>query len=578
MKTNLLLFILLVFANHSNLAGFDLPKMNLQASIAAPQIDLEDQYFICDGQSFILDGGNAVAGVTYEWKDLSDNTTIATSRKFEVKQPGVYRLTVTIGSESAAKDFIVDESFTPSIEIDSKPYLLCMGNTLTFDAGNEGATFLWINDNSGDTISRNQTATIAYKGKYTIIATTPCGMSMKKIVVDEIAYPDLNIVPSVGYLCEGGSSTVDAKNYDSKAVWIDTITGDTLAQTKSITLEATGGYKLILYNQCDTVSKIVSIVPREFPVINLEDEMYICNAEPIFLDAGNEGAEYEWINVETKAVVSNAQILEVNKVGKYSIKVIDPCGVAFDTVAVSKAEAPTLYLNSQYSICGEHAEEISPNLPGVDYEWKENNTTISTASTFTPPNPGNYSLTATNGCGSDSKNFTVVEGFIPEILIPDELTVHVLGGSYILDAGNEGAEFAWIEVATGEILSDSQTLEVTKSGEYILSVHTICGGYDKPFSINLITGVNDKDEAQNAYKVYPNPGSQAIQIKFLSDNREKASIFLSSLTGNIVLEPIELDLSTSREPISIDVSEIPAGIYILTIKGKGTYHTKLVIN
>lgn len=544
--------------------------------LAAPVIDIEDKYLICDNNSIVIDAGNE--GALYEWRDLADNAIMGTSRTLEVKQAGSYRLTVTMGSESAFKNFYVVESFTPVINIDSKTYAICVGSTITFDAGNEGASFLWVNNNSGDTISQTQFATISFKGIYTVVATTPCGTSLKSVVVEEIGYPDLKQVPSIGYLCEGGTSTIDAKNFDSKAAWVSTISGDTIATTKSATFTKIGDYQLILYNQCDTVSKIVQIVPRKFPILTLEAEKYICDNGTVMLDAGNEGAEYEWVNVQTKAVISNAQIVEVDKVGKYSLKTIDPCGVVFDTVEVFKSQVPVLDLKDQYVICGDAAETIFPNLFGMDYEWKNNDEVISTEESFTPNSPGDYTLTVTNGCGSDNESFTVIKSFVPENLIKDEFNVVSLNGSHTLDAGNEGANFVWIEVSTGTILSENQTLEVKKSGEYILNVTTLCGGFDKLFNINLITGLGNENKIQNHYTIFPNPASQFLNIKFHKDKREQTTISLSDLSGKILFKVINNEVVEKTNFISFDLAKVPQGVYILKIEGKEAFRTKLVVN
>lgn len=544
--------------------------------LAVPVIDIEDKYLICDNQAIEIDAGNE--GALYEWKDLSDNSIMGTSRVIEVKQAGSYRLSVKMGSESAFKNFYVVESFTPVINIDSKTYSICVGSTITFDAGNEGASFLWVNNNSGDTISQTQFATISFKGIYTVVATTPCGTSLKSLAVEEIGYPDLKQVPSVGYLCEGGTSTIDAKNFDSKAAWVSTITGDTIATTKSATFTEIGDYKLILYNQCDTVSKIVQIVPRGFPILTLEAEKYICDNGTVLLDAGNEGAEYEWVNVQTKAVISNAQIVEVDKVGKYSLKTIDPCGVVFDTVEVFKSQVPVLDLEDQYVICGDAAETISVNLFGVEYEWKNNDEVISTEETFTPNLPGEYMLAVTNGCGSDTKSFTVIESFVPENFIEDEFNVVSLDGSYTLDAGNEGADFVWIEVSTGNVLSENQILEVKKSGEYILKVTTLCGGFNKLFTINLITGLESENNIQNHYTIFPNPASQFLRIKFPKDKREQTTISLSDLSGKILFEITNKEVVEKTDFITVDLPTVPQGVYILKIEGKEAFLTKLVVN
>lgn len=539
-----------------------------------PIIDLENNYLICDKQPLMLDAGNVEEGVVYKWENLTTNKVVATTRRFEVSDPGHYRLTVAIDTETATKDFVVTESFTPQITIQAKTYSLCVGSVITFDAGNAGANFVWLNDNSGDTISKSQTATIAFKGKYTVAAITPCGTSVGSFIVDEITYPDLKEVPAVGYLCTGDSVTIDAKNFDSRAVWIEMETGDTIATTKRITLGKTGDYKLTLYNQCDTVSKVVEIAPREFPVIDLDDEMFICGEDPIELDAGNVGASYEWVNVDTKAVISNAQSIIVDNNGLFSVKVIDPCGVVFDTVKVSKAESPKISLRSQYLICDGVADEITMNLFNVDFEWSRNGEVVSTDPVFKPSQVGDYTITVSNKCGIASHHFSVVESFVPEISIPSQLNLLAFDGAVILDAGNEGATYKWLDIGSGTIIAETRTVEITQSGDYLLGVNTVCGGKEKAFSVNLITGISEEGSA--SYLVTPNPALSNIFIQNREGKYERLSVTLSDISGKNVYSTKLFGIK-ENEPYSIDVSGFPKGIYILNISGERTYRTKIIL-
>lgn len=542
---------------------------------AAPVIELEDSYLICDNQPLVLDAGNQGPGAAYTWEHLSTNKVVSTERYFEVTNAGNYKLTVTVGSESATKSFVVAESFTPDVQI-AKSHTLCVGTVVTLDVGNPGAKFLWINENSGDTISEAQTATIAFKGKYTVAAITPCGTSVSAFIVDETEYPDLGEVPATGYLCAGESVTIDAKNFDARAVWIDTETGDTLATTKRITLEKLGDYEVILYNQCDTVSKIVSIVPRESPEIGLADEMFICGDEAIELDAGISGAAYEWVNIDTKAVVSNARSIMVDKNGRYSIKVIDACGVAFDTVKVSKTKSPDFTLKNQYLICDGVAEAIGLNLFDVNFEWTQDGEILSTESEFTPPAAGAYSVSVSNGCGSSTQNFSVTESFTPEITIPTEVNMMALEGAVVLDAENEGASYRWIDVALGTVIGETQTMAITRSGQYILGVTTACGSVEKAIVVNLITGIN-KESQEAVFSVAPNPASTSLTIRKNQKVQEELSINLYDITGKTIVRFADPQGFKTDDTYTIDVSGFPRGVYILNITGEETYRTKLLL-
>lgn len=117
-----------------------------------PVVDLGNDTAVCAGVSLLLDAGNA--GASYLWDDASTNNTRATS------VAGAYYVTVTDGNDCKGADtlhLVLNPSPIVNLGNDTS---ICEGASVTLDAGNTGASFVW------DDASVNQTRTVTDEGIY----------------------------------------------------------------------------------------------------------------------------------------------------------------------------------------------------------------------------------------------------------------------------------------------------------------------------------------------------------------------------------------------------------------------------
>jgi len=125
---------------------------------------------ICSGDSILL---NASGGISYKWipaAGLSDDT-IANP----VASPDITTTYIVIASGcspvvSDTDTVIVTVSPYPLVDI-GKDTTLCLGESITLDAGNQGASFLWsIEDSTGFSFNP-QTITVSNSGSYFVQVT-----------------------------------------------------------------------------------------------------------------------------------------------------------------------------------------------------------------------------------------------------------------------------------------------------------------------------------------------------------------------------------------------------------------------
>jgi PKD repeat protein len=91
-----------------------------------------------------------------------------------------------------------------------------------------------------------------------------------------------------------------------------------------------------------------------------------------------------------------------------------------------------------------------------------------------------------------------------------------------------------------------------------------------------ITGVNEA--LASGVKMFPNPGSNVLNISFESDYRGPVQLSLTSILNQTV-QVTESSKTEDHFDGSLDTSGIPAGVYITTVKiGDSTFHGKWVKN
>ncbi|MCB0824261.1 MAG: gliding motility-associated C-terminal domain-containing protein [Bacteroidales bacterium] len=410
---------------------------------------------LCYNDTLFLDPGNGYA--SYYWQDGSTNQT------FPVTESGTYYVTVFTPDGCSASDTI--EVFIPpytnmnTIMIDS--IYVCQGQVVpmyvTVENGIAPYFYEW-EDLPDSSFSVYLTAdTTRY---YKVIITDHCGEqvadSVKLIVFPQ---PDINLGNDT-LICIDGSYTIHAGGGYASYIWQDGSSDSTLTITEPGTywVEVISAFGCISY---DTINIEV------FPAVQMDlgNDTILCDGQTLILDPGSEFILYEWQNG------SSNQTFTVVEPGTYWVSVIDQnnCS-AIDSIHVDFQSLPEINLGTDFSLCDNEEQTITPGPGFVSYLWQDGSTNPS----FVVTQEGTYWVTVNNGCGEDTDSIYVTIDPSPQPDLGSDTTI-CTGQNIILEPSGSFLTYLWQDNTTQPFFM------VNTSGLYSVEVTNVynCHGTDE---------------------------------------------------------------------------------------------------
>ncbi|MGZ5304830.1 MAG: hypothetical protein ACXWDO_12000, partial [Bacteroidia bacterium] len=301
---------------------------------------------LCDGQTLMLKIPKTAD--TIIWNDGSANTS------FMVTKAGKYWATLQTGNCS----------YTDTIEVTYKPnpvvYLgpdttLCQGETLTIDAGNNGAAYIWSTGNTSQTID------VKNNGKYWV-KVTQNGCSSSDTVNVFFQQPFSVNLGADTSLCEGGIVKLSPKNVslpNPVYKWQDGSTQEELLVTVA------GKYWVYVASGACSATDTINVIYRPKPVPNLGKDISVCADEPVILDAGILADKYIWNTGDT------TQTILAKTAGKYFVEAtINDC-IAADSINVNFLPLPVFDLGKDTVLCEGQTLLLHADVDNVKYLWQD---------------------------------------------------------------------------------------------------------------------------------------------------------------------------------------------------------------
>lgn len=273
--------------------------------------------------------------------------------------------------------------------------VLCVGVSITLDAGNTGANYLWSTGDSTQSIILSVSDTV-----YVDVTDSGTCTGSDTIVVTFHPFPIVNFGADTGR-CDD-YILLDAGNPGSNYLWN---TGDT---TQIISVSYSGNYIVIVSDSfgCTGTDTIFATIYTK-PLVNLGSDIEQC-AGTVMLDAGNPYLAYLWNTGDTTQTVAALS-------GTFNVSVTNPFGcVGHDTIMVRIDSVPSeaQEIVGNIDACPNSTGNVystSPVAGATSYLWSIPNDwkivsgqgTVS-ITVNTSNSSGAISLTATNGTCSSS--------------------------------------------------------------------------------------------------------------------------------------------------------------------------------
>jgi gliding motility-associated-like protein len=342
-------------------------------------------------------------------------------------------------------------------------YAICSGESVQLDVnGGENGVYSWSPAiGLSDANIPNPLASPLVTTTYTVSYANFCG----EIITDEttvvVTSPEI-ILPQDLALCEGESLNLEIESLpDYTYLWSDGTEGvsNTVLPGESYTVTASLG-------DCSVEDSFV-VELLELPVLELGENVELCEGEVQVLQATLGDYAYFWTTQETSAQIS------ISEPGTYAVVITDNSSgcTAEDEITISVEQYPEAVLPSYLSLCeGESA--LLTAAEAESYSWNNG----ADVQSLLVEQSGWFVVEAFNGnCGIvDSCLVEVLEHPDPD-LGPD-LSICEGDTAYLSLQNAEGWDISWPG------FGNQNSIAVTESGVYTVLVEDLlsgCAGNDQ---------------------------------------------------------------------------------------------------
>jgi hypothetical protein len=281
----------------------------------------------------------------------------------------------------------------------------------------------------------------------------------------------------------------------------------------------------------------------------------VCAGASVVLSIGNlsSGTTYAWSSGSTS---DTARV----GAGSYSVTATSTCGTAASSAfIVVQKQSPTMpMIGGNTSFCEGDSTTLSVSNPvaGNIYTWSNgvagNSVSVKIA--------GNYTISASTSCGTMSSTVSVTQNPNPIVTISQT--------GFVLKANTTSMiNFKWYRNGNQINGAIDSNCVATQNGSYTVEVEDANGCIGTSNSVN-VTGVSISEQEANRFSIFPNPANDFINIVF--EENINARIQIIDALGRVFFKT-EID----EKENTINVSQLPSGVYILNLQQNGISQKKL---
>ncbi|WP_423735331.1 gliding motility-associated C-terminal domain-containing protein [Chitinophaga caseinilytica] len=346
-----------------------------------PVVNLGSDTSLCGGNGMVLDAGPANFGYQIRW------STGETTQRIRITRAGTYKVTVSNGMCEAADS--IEVGVIPMPLIDLKDTTICRGQSVKLDATVEGnATYLW------STGATSPIITVSTQERFWVRVTKLGCITIDTVNVTVNPPPDVTLSRDTS-ICPGQSVMLTVNTNAGRIQWA---TGET---SNSIVVSRAGTYQVAVFRDNCVVKEAVRVSERPDMKLELGPDRYMCPGSSILVDARHPDVNvYRWNDGDLNPIKT------ITQPGTYVLGVLDKYCDRYktDSIKVSIAGPPTVNLGNDTIICRGRRFMLKANATNASrYLWSTGATTAS----IEVKEPGTYTVTAFNDCGSSTDEITI---------------------------------------------------------------------------------------------------------------------------------------------------------------------------
>jgi gliding motility-associated-like protein len=419
---------------------------SIDISYLAPpsNVFLGNDTIICNSESLPLDIFDADASA-YLWNDNSTGSSLT------VSTPGLYWGQAENFCGSDRDTIIVSYELTPEVNLGNDT-TLCDGETLPLDATwvTPTTTYVWT---SGET---TPDIVVTSEGVYSVTATNFCGAATDDIEVNYMSPPAIVDFGPDTLLCTGSTLTLNTNQPENNHVWHDN------SSATSFTITRAGTYWVWVDNMCGAVNDTITATYIDPPMLDLGDDLLLCDGDDPFFDITWPGGTYLWDDGNTSGTRT------ITTSGIYSVELFHHCGDQSDEIAIEFQDRPMpVDLGPDQTLCGRDSLILELRQGGFNHRWQDG----SQENTYTVRWPGTYTLRVFNECGEESDQITVDYLPIPKANLVNNDTIICEDDFYELTIKDPHPSYGYV----WQDGSNFSAYPVITDGFYVVAVTNDCG-------------------------------------------------------------------------------------------------------